>query len=242
MAVKRLYVPEALWVGRTISVIGDQHHQLMRVSRVQIGESIILFNGQGGEYQSVITTLDRKQVLINIQQFNNRDVESPLTIHLGQALLRGDAMDWVIQKSVELGASVITPLLCERGVGKIVVSRLERKLEHWQSVIQHACAQCGRNTVPVLHPPVPCAQWLQAEPQIATWMLHPEGEPMAKLRPEKSAVRMAIGPEFGWSSQELDWIRQTNCHKVQLGPRVLRADSAAIVALSCLQYSWGDFS
>src|SRR3990167_2817644 len=135
-------------------------HHLMHVLRAGIGESVTLFNGQGGEYQGVIARIEKSRIWIEIGVYVSREAESPLKIHLAQGIARGEKMDVIIQKAVELGVTQISPLFTERSSVKWDSERSEKRLSHWHSIIISACKQCGRNCVPEMEAAQPLKTWL----------------------------------------------------------------------------------
>ncbi|TVP93679.1 MAG: 16S rRNA (uracil(1498)-N(3))-methyltransferase, partial [Pseudomonadaceae bacterium] len=167
--------------------------------------------------------------------------ESPLQVHLGQAMSRGERMDWAIQKAVELGVNAITPLFTERCEVKLQGERADKRQAHWQQVAISACEQCGRSQVPVVHPPQALADWLaQLDCELKLVLHHRTEQPLASLQ-KPASLGLLIGPEGGLSSEEIQRTEASGFQAVRLGPRVLRTETAPIVALSLAQQLWGDF-
>ena len=138
----------------------DAANHAGKVLRMQAGEALELFNGDGNNYAAVIIEVGKKQLVVDIQSSSANPVESPLKLHLGQGISRGDRMDFAIQKAVELGVSEITPLFTERCGVKLDADRLEKKREQWQKIVISACEQSGRSVVPPVHQPVTLEKWL----------------------------------------------------------------------------------
>ena len=149
-------------------------------------------------------------------------------------------MDWAIQKATELGANEITPIVSERCEVRLKDERADKRLAHWRQVAISACEQCGRSSVPVIHPPVTLAEWLKTVDATLKLVLHPVAEPLVShARPERLAF--LIGPEGGLSETEVEQAKDAGFHAARLGPRVLRTETAPVVALTVAQQLWGDF-
>lgn len=166
--------------------------------------------------------------------------ESPLRIHLGQGLSRGERMDWAIQKATELGVSEITPIFSDRCEVRLKDERADKRLQHWRQVAISACEQCGRSTVPVIHPPLLLVDWLKQTQADLKLVLHPVAEPMVS-HAKPSSLAFLIGPEGGLTDLEVDTAQAAGYHAARLGPRVLRTETAPVVALAVAQQLWGDF-
>lgn len=244
MRIPRLYQPGPLHAGETLSLDANAARHVTRVLRLRAGDPIVLFNGEGGEYSAELAEIGREETTARVQQFTDRETESPLQLHLAQGISRGERMDYVIQKAVELGVSSLTPLLTERCVVQLRGERLARRLAHWQGVIISACEQCGRNRLPVLHPAYTLMDWLAVAPA---------GGPRLVLAPHADAGLYAlgdtlaeacllIGPEGGLSETEIQAAQTQGFRAMRLGPRVLRTETAAVSALSALQVMWGDLA
>jgi 16S rRNA (uracil1498-N3)-methyltransferase len=241
MRVSRLYTPAPLATGKLIELDDDNGHYVRTVLRLKKDAHIILFNGHGGEYLCTVAEVSRKAVLITIEQWSDRSVESPLQITLGLGISRGDRMDLTVQKAVELGVNHITPLLTERCVVQFKGEKKPQRLLHWQKIVQHAAEQSGRTTLPAL---------LEVE-QLQNWIGHQQGlkvflDPYAEttlmeLNPEAMKVTLLTGPEGGFSNQERDAAKASGFIPVRLGSRILRTETASLAALAAVQMLWGDF-
>jgi len=166
--------------------------------------------------------------------------ESPLRIHLGQGLSRGERMDWAIQKATELGVSEITPIVSERCEVRLKDERTDKRLAHWRQIAISACEQCGRSTLPVIHPPLLLAEWVKQTAAELKLVLHPVAEPLTS-HPKPGTLAFLIGPEGGLSDNEVAQAAQAGYLPARLGPRVLRTETAPVVALAVAQQLWGDF-
>lgn len=231
-----------LAAGGELSLPADAAHHLGVVLRAQPGQPVILFNNTGIEAQAVITQADRKRVVVNIRATESVDRESQLKIHLAIGISRGDRMDFVLQKSTELGVHAITPLFCERTEVRLSGERLQKKTEQWQKIVVTACEQSGRTRIPQLHVAATLLECLARDNCERRFVLHHRSDStLAQCAGQPASVLLLIGPEGGLSEAEIEAAQQAGCTPLTLGPRVLRTETAPLAALSVLQYRWGDF-
>lgn len=204
------------------------------------GDAVQLFDGSGQEFLGELVEVGKKNVRVELRESFAGLAESPLRLHLGQGLSRGERMDWAIQKATELGAARITPIVSERCEVRLKDERADKRTAHWRQVAISACEQCGRSVLPQIDAPVSLAEWLQATEADLKLVLHPVAEPLAShARP--GSLAFLIGPEGGLSDAEVEQARAAGFHAARLGPRVLRTETAPVVALSMAQQLWGDF-
>lgn len=218
-------------------------HHLTRVLRAKIKDKVKIFNGEGGEYEATILSITKKETVLHLEKFISNDRESPLEICLVQGISRGEKMDYTIQKAVELGVKKIIPVLTERCTIKLDEERRERRLQHWQSIIIHACEQCGRTKIPELSSPMALDDWLQIKPSFEmAFVLSPDANRKKCDTALKKPTQLAllIGPEGGLTSEEIKKAEKAEFELMSLGPRILRTETAAVTALSVFQYLWGD--
>ncbi|MCA1779649.1 MAG: 16S rRNA (uracil(1498)-N(3))-methyltransferase [Xanthomonadaceae bacterium] len=217
-------------------------HHLLRVLRRRVGDAIELFDGSGVQARAELTVASRRDgCRVRVIEAARVDRESPLSIVLVQALARGEKMDWIIQKAVELGASEIRPIVSQRCDVRPDPARTERQRARWREIVINACEQSGRNLVMPVAPPVILDE-LQIESR-DRYYLHPEaGSGLGQANLSSSRVAIAIGPEGGWSDQDLQVLRRLEFKPASLGPRVLRSETAGMTALAVLQSLGGDFS
>ena len=239
----RIYQDLPISVGQQLQLDEKGSHHVGKVLRMQAGQPLRLFNGEGGEYQATVLAVDKKNVLVEVTAFQEDDHQSPLHVHLGQVISRGERMDYALQKAVELGVSEITPLFSMRCEVKLSGARLEKRMQQWQHLIISACEQCGLNQLPRLNPPQVALQWFEHCNASLKWLLHPGETPLKLLldSDKPDAVCLAIGPEGGFDDSEIAGAKQSGFQPVAIGPRVFRTETAPIAALSLLQYQWGDF-
>lgn len=241
MRIPRIFHPELLTADTTIQLTDDGFNHLIKVLRLSSGHPIVLFNGDGNEYSAEVAEVSKKQATALVSAKLSISVESPLPIHLGQVVSRGDRMEFVLQKSVELGVSEITPLLSERCGVKLANERWQKKHHQWQKIIIGACEQCGRNQLPTLHPVLPLDEWLTQNTQALRLTLHPHAEQrFNQINLPPQGAKLLIGPEGGFSEQEVYQTQEMGFQAVKLGPRVLRTETAALAAITALQAVHGD--
>ena len=246
MRVPRVYTAQPLASGQVVTLEAAPSHHLSKVLRMTAGRPLVLFNGQGGEFEGEILETGKKAVSVHIGDFHPADRESPLDLELAIGLSRGDRMDWIFQKATELGATRITPLFTERSEVKLKGERLEKKLEHWQQVMISACEQCQRNRLPIIRSPLTLDDWfdqaLGNTPDRALFVLHHRDSRGLPTEKPLGEVSLLVGPEGGLSDDEIDRALQRGCQPLTLGPRVMRTETAPLAAISLAQYLWGDFS
>ncbi|TDO06681.1 MULTISPECIES: 16S rRNA (uracil(1498)-N(3))-methyltransferase [Halomonas] len=240
MKAPRIHVAADYAVGDDVVLSEGPAHHVARVLRLAEGASLELFDGVGREARAVITEASRKRVVVCIEAVAAGSGESPLAVHLGQAISKGERMDYAIQKAVELGVAAITPLYTERGDVRLKGERAARKLAHWQAVVVSACEQCGRATLPPVYPPVGLADWLTDRDEALRLVLHPGAAGALEPREAPASVALLIGPEGGLAEAEVEAARGVGFTPLALGPRVLRTETAPVVALSLLQFRFGD--
>ena len=243
MPVPRFFVSASLTAGAPLALPESAAHHAARVLRLRVGDTVTLFNGEGGEYTAVLTQIDKHRVLVEVGGHSALERESPLDVTLIQAISSGERMDTTLQKAVELGVQQVIPVMSERSVVRLQGARAEKRLAHWQQVAISACEQCGRNRVPEIKQLVPLTAFLSApRPQALRWMLTPGAETRLRdlSRPDQP-IELLIGPEGGFADFELDRARAAGFLPVCLGPRVLRTETAAPALLAAVQALWGDF-
>lgn len=239
----RLHVTVPLQPGEQVSLPTGAAEHAIRVLRLRTGDPVVLFNGDGRDYAGMIEVTGRREARVLVTGTLSAAAESPLQLTLAQALARGEKMDWIVQKATELGVSRIVPLHTERSEVRLDERRAEKRLAHWQAVAIAACEQSGRAVVPDIDPPRPLAQWLDSldvseSPRLA--LLPESGQRARELDLSDGRAYLAVGPEGGWGERDLGALRAAQFRSLQLGPRVLRTETAGLAALSVLQALHGD--
>ena len=242
MRIPRIFHSGNIALNSEFYLDDDAANHVGRVLRMPVGSALMIFNGDGFNYPAVISQLEKKRVAVTVQAQQDNPVESPVKIHLGQGISRGDRMDFAIQKAVELGVTEITPLFTERCGVKLDGERLAKRTEQWQKIAISACEQSGRSIVPVVHPAINLSQWLAQPTKELKLTLHPRASDTIKTLQQSSCIRLVIGPEGGFTDQEMTQTSLAGFVGIQLGPRVLRTETAALTAISALQLQFGDLA
>lgn len=241
MRTPRIYFQDQIIVHTDIVLPPHTTHYLSHVLRLKQAAPLILFNGKGGEYEASIANIQKKQVIVRVHRFIPKDTESSLKIHLVQGIARGEKMDFVIQKAVELGVYEITPVLTEYSSIKLDEERLKKRMTHWQHIIISSCEQSGRTVLPTLHPVSSLTTFIEGctsnmkfccDPSFSATRINPSDK-------HNDAI-LLIGPEGGLSPSEVTASLQKSFKGLSLGPRILRTETAGIVACTLLQAAWGD--
>ncbi|MFC7369121.1 16S rRNA (uracil(1498)-N(3))-methyltransferase [Vreelandella zhaodongensis] len=236
----RLYVPAEFSVGAILTLPEGPARHVTRVLRMGVGAPLVLFDGHGQEAGVCLAEVGRKHTTVAIEAIWQGSGESPLAVHLGQAISKGDRMDYAIQKAVELGVAAITPLYTERGDVRLKGDREEKKLAHWQAVAASACEQSGRAVVPPVYPPKTLDNWLAERHEPLRLMLHLATGNAFDRQDNPASVALLIGPEGGLSDVDINAAVAGGFTPLTLGPRVLRTETAPVVALTLLQHHFGD--
>ncbi|MBV8045214.1 16S rRNA (uracil(1498)-N(3))-methyltransferase [Pluralibacter sp.] len=241
MRIPRIYHPEPVTVGQQMALSDDAANHVGRVLRMGVGQAIQLFDGSNQLFDAEIVHADKKSVRVAVLAGETDDRESPLHIHLGQVMSRGEKMEFTIQKSIELGVSLITPLFSERCGVKLDAERLNKKIQQWQKIAIAACEQCGRNRIPEIRPAMDLEQWCAEQDDALKLNLHPRASASINTLPQPvERVRLLIGPEGGLSADEIAMTTRYQFTDILLGPRVLRTETTALTAITALQVRFGD--
>ena len=244
MRIPRVFFDGDLVAGSEVELSRDQAHYLGRVLRLSSGRPLLLFNGLGGEYSCEIAALDGKRGLIKVLEHLDREAESTLVTCLAIGLSKGDRFDWALQKATELGVTRIQPLFTDRTEVRLPADRLAKKQAHWQAVVQSACEQSGRTIVPEISNPIDISAFCEMSSVAERLILDPDAQQsLAGFTPadDSSAFELIVGPEGGLSAQEIEDANGKGWVSVSMGPRVLRTETAPIVALAVLQSRFGDW-
>lgn len=243
MRIPRIHVDYALRPGSEVLLPDQAGEHVARVLRLERGAPLILFNGDGYEFDAALASLAKHAVTAEIGSVRDADRESRLPLTLAQAIARGEKMDWVLQKATELGVARIVPVMTDRTEVKLDAERAERRLAHWRGVITGACEQSGRNRLPELEAPQALDRWLETlgDRSALRLALLPEGDVTLRqfIQMENGAI-LAVGPEGGFTANDVALLRQAGFAGLRLGPRILRTETAGIAALAALQAMYGD--
>lgn len=240
----RIHCPSPLAAGSTLALpAGAARH--VQVLRLQPGDPLTLFNGEGGEFEATVTQMGRSEVQVLVGQHHAVEREAARAVHLAVVMPANDRMDWLVEKAAELGAASVQPLVSARSVLRLQGERAAKKSAHWQAVAVAACEQCGRNRVPAVQPVRELSAWLASLSALPT----PDAPDAAGLRlllslragaqdlrqaPDDAAVTLLNGPEGGLTAEEEELAIAAGFAPLTLGPRVLRAETAPLAALAAL--------
>jgi 16S rRNA (uracil1498-N3)-methyltransferase len=243
MRIPRIYTDQPLRAGIEVLLPEQAGEHVARVLRLERGHPLILFNGDGHEYDATLASLAKRAVTAEVARARVVDRESKLEITLAQSIARGEKMDWILQKATELGVARIVPLVTERTEVKLDEERAERRLAHWRSVVAGACEQSGRTRLPEIRAPLRLDLWLGDLGSDAALRLAllPEGSADLRQFPHaENGALLCVGPEGGFSDNDVAQLKQARFHGLRLGPRILRTETAGIAAMAALQALFGD--
>lgn len=235
MTARRVFLPPDRIVGRRAELTPEAAHYLLDVLRLGPGSELELFDGEGAAYPA---RLEVGGLALTLGP--RREARPALELWLLVALAKGDRMDFVMQKATELGATRLFPFAAERSVVRLDAQKAEARAVRWRRIAAEAARQCGRADVPVVFPPAMLSTALGAVPAgFVRFAFHPGGEPLVRGSPPPG-VAAVVGPEGGLSPEEVTCCEEAGARRVSLGPRVLRAETAALVATALLQAAYGD--
>jgi 16S rRNA (uracil1498-N3)-methyltransferase len=234
--MNRFYIETELNTGNKIELTESVFHHWVRVLRAKVQEKAIFFNGKGGEYRVTLTEINKKNAFVSVDHFEAIDRTAPFKVILGQVMSKGDRMDYAIQKATELGVTTIQLLTSDRCEMRLKYDRDQKKLDHWQSVAVAACEQCGMNIVPKVLAPISIEEWIQTDLPISRFVMAPNKDQKNVLLDAQPELALLIGPEGGLSESEIGLSNQHGFVNWCIGDRVLRTETAPVVALSILNY------
>jgi len=241
-SMPRFYCPLPLTIGATVTLPDHIAHHI-HVLRLAVGETITVFNGEGGEYTATLSTIDKKRASVEIKTFSPREVELPYAVTLAQGLPEASKMDWIVEKAVELGVTAIQPIAAQRCVVRLSVERAAKKMAHWQGIVMAAAEQSGRNRLAHLSEPTEFIDWARQQNLHRRILLSPRAEQSlsewARHHPPQAVV-LLVGPEGGFTEQEENVAIEHGTLALSMGPRVLRTETAGLAALTALNAIWGE--
>ena len=240
MRIPRVFVDQELTEGQILSLEGKTCNYLVNALRLKEGQVLTVFNGSGFEYSATLQSASKRSAKIAVAQATLANRESPLQTHMAIGVSRGERMDWALQKANELGVSEITPIFSERCEVKLKGERLQKKMEHWRQTLISSCEQCQRNTLPKLNQAINLDEFLTKPNSDLKLVLHHRSSTTLKEFDKPENVTLLIGPEGGLNEDEIALAHKSGYTNLTLGPRVLRTETAPVVALSAAQLLWGD--
>lgn len=232
--MSRFYADIALSIDTTVELPEMVFHHWTRVLRASVGDQATLFNGLGGEYDVELIEINKKNAKVRVLRFDPIDRIESYFVTLGQVMSKGDRMDYAIQKATEMGVGAIQLLTSERCEMRLKYDRDQKKIDHWQHVATAACEQCGLNRVPKILAPLSLEEWLSSVESELKLVLAPidAPNPLPKILP--ATISLLIGAEGGLSDTEIEHAESAGFVKWQIGNRVLRTETAPVVALAQL--------
>jgi len=241
MAKPRFYCPLSLKPDTRVVLPDEVARHAVGALRLRHGDPVILFNGDGHEYHGRLEKVG-KHAEVTLLARQQPERESQLKITLVQGISSGERMDFTLQKAVELGVDAVQPVIMRRTIVRLDPDKRGRRRQHWQAVVASACEQCGRNILPSVAPIEDFSDWLRQSGQSGSrYLLDPEqGLQPRTLAPPEGPILLIVGPEGGFDPAERDAAVAAGCQPLRLGPRVLRTETAGMVALATLQALWGD--
>ena len=242
MPFPRIHCDIRLGPGAQIALAPEAAQHVAKALRLKAGDSLVVFDGRGGEYEAGIQRIDKDRVDVKVGAWRDVETESSIAMGLVQGLPEADKMDWIIQKSVELGVAWIQPVICDRSVVRLSAERAAKREAHWRRVAVAACEQSGRNRIPEVRPTLGFMSWIAVPVEVRRWVLTPGAAALAAQPRPVGPVELLVGPEGGLSEREQDLAMSQGCAPVSLGARVLRTETAPLAALAAINALWGDFS
>ncbi len=244
MRLTRLYIDMPLHEATEVALPAAAAQHAVKVLRLTAGDPVVLFNGDGHDYPGTLARTGRDGVRVSLHSPCAAVAESPLPLTLAQALARGDKMDLVMRKATELGVTRIVPLLTERSEVRLDARRIDRRMDHWKAVITSACEQCGRAHLPDLEPPQALPAWLQAQAggdALRLALLPGSRRRVRDLQPDPGTdIMLVVGPEGGLGERDIAALTSAGFTGLDLGPRILRTETAGLAALAAMQALHGD--
>jgi len=247
--MRRFFVEDVPGEDGLIFLTGKEANHIRNVLRMKRGDTLIVMDGIGHNFEAIIEELHHKGVRAKIIRSLPPTPPSPIEIHLAHALIKSRPMDSLIQKATELGVGFISPFASQRTALRIRPEHLSRKMDHWEEIMKAACKQSGRPNLPTLNPPLPFEALIENAPRQGTlkvllWEAEKEADLKGLLRSVGKLPHIVaiIGPEGGFTPMEVRLARDAGFRIISLGSRVLRSETAAITLLSIIQYEWGDLS
>jgi len=241
MPLPRIHCDLRLGPGAQFALAPEAAQHVAKSLRLKAGDTLVVFDGRGGEYDAAIQRVEKDRVDVKVGAFRDADVEAPLRVGLVQGLPEADKMDWIIQKAVELGVGWVQPVVCDRSVVRLSGERAARREAHWRRVAVAACEQSGRNRIPEVRPTLGFQSWVGVPAAAPRWVLTPAAPALAAQPAPQGDIELLVGPEGGLSEREMDLAISQGGISVGLGPRVLRAETAPVAALAAIHALWGDF-
>lgn len=241
MRLHRVFSPVPLEEGQTVPLDQSATRHLLQSLRLESGANFVLFDDSGRDFAARLLPKGRREAWAEVGSVLRTESPPALRLQLAIGISRGERMDLVLQKAVELGIWEIVPLFTERTLVRLKGDRIAARMTHWQGIIRHACEQSGRALVPQLSTPVSLSRWLGSFEGQGLLLDHRAERSLGEIGPPRGALSLLVGPEGGLSEAERRAAREAGLQGVRLGPRILRTETAPLAALAAIQVLWGDF-
>lgn len=241
MRLSRIYTTQTLTTGSTVQLADEAAHYVGKVLRLRVGDALALFNAVDGEHLAEVVAVEKRGVSVQLHSVMQNSADSSLPIHLGLGISRGERFDYAVQKATEAGVTTIIPLLTERCEVKLKSERVDNRLSHWSKIAISACEQSGRCHVPEIAAPTTLKEWLAQSRSGECFVLDHRGTAGFPTIATPESVTLLVGPEGGLSDEEVNAAQLNGFQTVKLGPRVLRTETAPVIAISLAQHLWGDY-
>lgn len=237
----RFFAPPSSLFNSRIVLDAEESHHLARVLRLLPGATVYAFDGNGAEYECEVTRVHKDAAELQVIARLSNEIESPLLLTLGQALIKGDKFDWVVQKATELGVTRLVPLMTAHSEFRKAESR-DARLQRWRRIALEATKQCGRRKLMEVAEVQEFSEFCSSHSNVVRLIFSERGGQELKEIPCTESVLVTIGPEGGWSEQELAFAAANGFLPIQLGNRILRTETAAVAAVTLAQHLFGDFA
>ncbi len=239
MSLTRNFIDQTFSINKKIILEKSSTHHLLKVLRKKEGDEIILFDGKGNSCLGVISSLNRSKIELEIIDVFERTLRSGIDINLGQSLIKSDPFHFIIQKATELGVTSFYPLITDRSVIKLKM--IKNRTLKWSLIARGACEQCGENWLPIIEDPMKLDKWAETQKSKIKIVLYPHANNKISDLDYKDSVSLAIGPEGDFTEYEVDSLSEKGFIPVTIGKRILRAETAAISAISSLRFGAKEF-
>ncbi len=244
--MSKFFVDKSQITDKTVTVTGPDVNHIAKVLRTKCGETLFICDGTGNDYETVITSITKDFIRADIVRSYPCTTEPETKITLFQGLPKQGKMEWIIEKCTEVGVHTIVPVQMSRSVVKLTAEQAKKKLERWRKTAESAAKQCGRGVIPHIAPPITMDELKGSN--LPEFLLLPYEDEQANpvrtaLKSKKRAsAGIFIGPEGGFSPEEVETLKSLGAHSVTLGPRILRTETAGMIALSLLLYEWDEMN
>jgi len=242
--MSKFFVDKSQITENSAKITGSDVAHIARVLRMEVGDALLLCDGEGFDYEAEITSISKDEILADILRSYPCRNEPETEVTLFQGIPKQGKMEWIIEKCTEMGITTIVPVQMARSVVKLSSDQAAKKVERWQKTAREAAKQCGRGRIPKVTMPVTVHELVNGD--LPEFLLFPYEEERASAVRDALSENKAktagifIGPEGGFDPEEAELLQSAGAHAVTLGPRILRTETAGLVALTALLYEWNE--